>query len=271
MQINLLQEDLAKSVLREIDKFGLGSATNRFYRRVYNSFMAFVAAKDMDSFSESLVGEFLKDIEEKYKTGAIGNFRRKLLRCASLLLRDYVANKTIEWKLYVFKHQPMPASQEFLLLYSSFIDNFRLSGKSGNTIQSGKNSVRQFLLFLEDNGCSSLSMATPDMVPSFFQHMLATYSPISIRTVASHIRSFLSFVEGGEELLRAVPSRCVRGKTIIPILSDEEYDALKSVLKTLKVPLRDKAIILLVLRTGLRAADIVRMTLTDIDWVKDTI
>lgn len=270
MQANLLLDDLTKSVLWEIGKFGLSCATNRFYRQACNSFKAFATARDVNCFSESLVGEFLEDIEEKYKAGAVGNSRRKLLRRTSSLLRDYVANETIGWKQYVFKHQPMPASQEFLLLYSSFIDNLRLSGKSDNTIQSAKNSVRQLLLFLEDNGCSSLSMATPAMVPSFFQHMLATCRPTSIRTVASNIRSFLSFIEGGEGLLRAVPSRCVRDKTIIPILSDEEHDALKSVLKTSKVPLRDKAIILLALRTGLRAADIVRMTLSDIDWVNDT-
>ena len=271
MQANLSLEDLTRSVLRELDKFGLSSVTKGSYRSAFHSFKAFAAARDMDSFSESLAAEFLENIEVKCKTGAICNSRRDLLRRASLLLRDYVANRTIEWKFYVFKHQPMPASQEFLLLYSSFIENLRFTGKSGNTIQSGKNSVRQFLLFLEDNGCSSLSMATPDMVPSFFQHLLATYSPTSIRTVASDIRSFLGFVEGGEGLLRAVPSRCVRAKTIIPILSDEEHIALKSVLKTLKVPLRDKAIILLALRTGLRAADIVRMTMSDIDWVNDTI
>jgi len=151
------------------------------------------------------------------------------------------------------------------------MDNLHSLGKSENTIQSAKNLVRQFLLYLEDNGCSVLSMATPAMVPAFFQHLLATYRATSIRTVASHIRSFLSFIDEGERLVVAVPSRCVRKKTIVPILSDKERDSLKSVLKTPKVPLRDKAIILLALRTGLRAVDIVRMRLSDIDWVNDAI
>ena len=106
----------------------------------------------LDSFSESVVGEFLESIERKYKTGAICRSKRGHLRRISLLLRDYVANKTIEWKSYVFKHSPMPTSQEFLLLHSRFIANLRFSAKSGNTIQSGRNSVRQFLLFLEDSG-----------------------------------------------------------------------------------------------------------------------
>jgi integrase len=105
---------------------------------------------------------------------------------------------------------------------------------------------------------------------SYYDALLATYRPTTIRAVASHIRCFLSFVEGGEKLPAAVPSRCVRAKTIIPILSDQEPDALRSVRKTPKVFLRDKAIILLALQTGLRAADIVRLGLSDIDWVNDT-
>jgi len=108
-------------------------------------------------------------------------------------------------------------------------------------------------------------------VPAFFQHLLATYSPTSIRIVASNIRSFLRFSENEERLLRAVPSRCARNKPIIPILTDKENDALKRVLQTQKVSLRDKAIILLALRTGLRAVDIVKMKLRDIDWINDTI
>jgi site-specific recombinase XerD len=269
MQANLSLDDLTKRVLQEIDKFGLGFATKRHYKKTYERLKEFAAVRDMDTFSEGLVGSFLEVVKGRYKAGAIGKNRRDHLRRASLLLRDYVVNETIEWKPYVFKHQPNPESQEFLLLHSRFIDNLRFYGRSENTIQSCKNSVRQFLLFLEDNGYSTLSMATVDMVPSFFQHLLATYSPTSIRTVASNIRSFLRFSENEERLLPAVPSRCARSKPIIPILSDKENDALRRVLQTQQLPLRDKAIIQLALRTGLRSVDIVGLKLSDIDWVND--
>jgi integrase len=89
--------------------------------------------------------------------------------------------------------------------------------------------------------------------------------------VASHIRAFLEFAEDGKRLLALVPSRCLRNKPIIPVLSDEEYAALKGVLESGEVPLRDKAIIQLALRTGLRSVDIVGMKLSDIDWVEDMI
>ena len=168
MQANLLLEDLTKRVLQEISKLGLCSELNCQYRRTYDRLKEFAAARDMDCFSDGLVGSFLEDVEERYKADEIGKNRRNHLRRASLLLRDYVANEAIEWKHYVFQHQPNPASQEFLLLHSKFIDNLRFYGRSENTIQSCKNSVRQFLLFLEDNGCSTLSMAPPIWFLRFF-------------------------------------------------------------------------------------------------------
>ena len=124
-----------------------------------------------------------------------------------------------------------------------------------NTIQSCANSVRQFLLFLEDQGCTSLALASAATVPAFFHHLLATYRPTSIRTVASNIRSFLRFCKD-DRLLSAVPSRCVRNRPIIPILSDQETDALEKLLQGGLLSFRDKAIILLALRTGLRSVDI---------------
>jgi integrase len=114
-------------------------------------------------------------------------------------------------------------------------------------------------------------MAPLDVIPSFFQHLLKSYKPTSIRTVASHIRNFLSFTEERERLVPLVPSNCRRNKPIIPILSDKEHDRLKIVLQSKRLLLRDKAIIQLALQTGLRSVDILGIKLEDIDWENDLI
>ena len=270
MQSNLSINDLITALVQEIKKFGLGSVVNWQYWRVYENFKAYAASKGGVFFSDQLLEEFLQHIEERHQAGVLGDSRRRLLRRASLLLKDYAVNKALPWKLYVFKHQPIPHSNELLSLHNGFIDHLRSAGKSENTIQSCRNSIRQFLLFLEDLGCTTLTAATPVMVPQFFQHMLATYQPTSIRVVASNIRRFLNFAQA-VRLLPAVPSRCVRHTPIIPILTEEEMGALNRFLASADIPLRDKAISLLALRTGMRAADIVGLKLADIDWVNDTI
>lgn len=271
MQANLRLSEVTERTLQEIGKFGLCSELNRQYRRVYERLKDFAASRSVDSYSTELLGCFLAEVEQRHRTGAIGHSRRNHLRRASLLLRDYVENERLEWRVYPGISRPMPSSEEFLREHSRYIGSLRSDGKSGNTIASSNNLVRQFLLFLDDNGYRALSETPLEMVPSFFQHLLATYQPTSIRTVAPHIRSFLQFADGGERFLPLVPSRCVRNRPIIPVLSDEEYAALKRVLPGPDVALRDKAIIHLALRTGLRSVDIVGMKLSDIDWANDTI
>jgi integrase len=92
-----------------------------------------------------------------------------------------------------------------------------------------------------------------------------------MQAVVFHLRAVLKFADGGERLLPIVPSHYLRNKAIIPVLSDQEHAALKRALADPEISLRDRAVIQLALRTGLRSIDIVGIKLSDIDWVNDTI
>ena len=270
MHTNLFWDDLIKRVLQEIGEFGLDLATINQYRQTYNRIKQYAAAKNVEHYCDGLIQSFLHDIEERHKTGAIGRSRRAHFRRASLILQEYVANGSIRWTTYTVNCQPMPESRALLLLHESFLDDLEATNKSASTIQSCANSVRQFMLFLEDHDCTSLALASAAMVPAFFQHLLATYRPTSIHNVASNIRSFLRFCKA-DRLLPAVPSRCLRNRPIIPILSAQETAALETLLQGGSLSFRDKAIILLALRTGLRSVDILSIRLPDLDWINDTI
>ena len=193
MHANLLWDDHIESVLQEIGKFGLDPATINHYRQTYKRIKEYAAARNVRLFCDSLIRSFLHDIEEQHQAGVIGRGRRAHLRRASLILQEYVANGSIRWTTYTCDRQPLPKSRELLLLHANFIDDLEASNKSANTIQSSTNSVRQFLLFLEDFGCTSLALASASLVPAFFQHLLATYGPqvllpwlrISVRFCAS--------------------------------------------------------------------------------------
>ena len=140
--------------------------------------------------------------------------------------------------MYTFDRQPMPKSRELLLLHESFMEELRATNKSANTIQSCANSVRQFLLFLEDHDCTSLALASAAMVPAFFQHLLATYRPQVFIPLPRTSARFSDSQKPEERLLLAVPSRCVRNSPIIPILLDHENDALEKVLQNGQLRLR---------------------------------
>lgn len=271
MELHPLLSDLVEKTLQEIGKLGLCTELNRQYRRLYERLKAFAKEKNEECCCPELLRSFLADTDQRYRGGVIGHSRRIHIRRAILQLKDYLESGRIEWRMYKETTSPMPSSEQFLCLYTQYFDGLQSSGRSKSTIDRARTLIRQFLVFLDDNCCRSLSETPPTMLPAFFQHLLAHYQPTSMGVVASHIRTFLKSVEGGKHLLPLVPSRCLRNKPIIPVLSDEEHVALKRALEGPEVSLRDKAIIQLALRTGLRSIDIVGMKLSDIDWVNDTI
>lgn len=62
-----------------------------------------------------------------------------------------------------------------------------------------------------------------------------------------------------------------RMKRIIPTLADEEQDKIKNVITNGDVTLRDAAIVLMGLSSGIRACDLIKLKLSDIDWKNETI
>jgi integrase len=271
MRTNLSLSDLIEGVLQEIARFRLCPELNRQYERTYARVKRFASRTNTGVYSTDLVQRFLADVTHRNETGAIASARRNHLRRAVLLLRDFAETGTLVWRPYGDLRRAVPKSSTFFSLYSQYLDS-RISERwSKNTIESSRNLVGQFLVFLENNGLEDLQEARPEVVPLFFRHLMPAYSPTSIRTVASHIRAFLAFAEGGDQLLRLVPSRCPKGRTIISILTETERLALKRVLHSEDLSFRGKAIIGLALQTGLRSVDIVGMKLSDIDWIGDTI
>ena len=273
MEMNSSQSrDLVHGVLERLPELRLCTGTISQYERAYGRIKHFFGTEKLSSYSETMHERFIKHVEECYQIGQYGRSRRNHLRRTAFILRSYAASGTVTWPTAVGLPVPRgPEADEFVLLYSGFLGDLRQRGKSSNTIQSSKNIIRQFLMFLENSGYRELSMVPPAATPLFFRHLLATYRSTSIRTVASHVRSFLSYAEDESRLVRAVPLRCVRKNPIVPILSEEESSAVRRVLQTNALSLRDNAIITLALRTGLRAIDIVNMQLSDIDWIHECI
>jgi hypothetical protein len=108
----LLLADLTERTLQEIARFGLCSELNRQYRRTYQRLKDFASRRNEDHYSTQLIGRFLQEIEHRFTTGAIGHARRNHLRRASMLLRDYEENGSLDWKAYREVCQPMPSSLE---------------------------------------------------------------------------------------------------------------------------------------------------------------
>jgi len=163
--------------------------------------------------------------------------------------------------------------------FKSVIDYFckaeKKRGKKITTIYTESHNASTFFLSLQQKGIDSLVKITEEAVLSIF-----------MSTAETQLRS-ASYKKNITAVLKACipyhPKTCPRILAFLPALREirkniqyltsEEIQKIKEALTNAgnSLTLRDKAIGMLVLYTGLRGCDIAGLTLNDIDWNSDLI
>ena len=264
--------------MEAVASFGNKESVTRFYRQAYNRLIQYFSVRNRTMFFVQLADDFVKECKQQLENGICGTSRFKTTRRAVQLLKDYYYTGNIVWKQYSFaKKRIAPTNPAFVKLQEDYIGYLVEMGWKRNSIESADNHSRQFLVFIEAKGHRSVAEIEPIDVSQFFPQLIGRYQATSIRTVVSVLRSFITYIgktgiAQAEPLLRAIPRRCARKRSIIPTITKEEGEAILSAQQADgSCSQRDRAIILLALRTGLRSIDVINLKLSDIDWRNDTI
>lgn len=179
--------------------------------------------------------------------------------------------------VYSYKKDPvseLPEWSRFLLL--DFLSKKQKEENAVSTVAMYRSSCLRFLKFLDKEGIKSCAMITPEIIKEF--HISDPHSTAESKNAYSvRIRGFLNYLADlgyvPETLHLALTTECAQRTKIIEILTNEEIASIYSYRTNAVNPmeLRNSAIVLIGLRMGMRASDIVDMKMTDISWEKRTI
>lgn len=144
--------------------------------------------------------------------------------------------------------------------------------KKGTTIYHEKSNAISFFSFLQERGCATFEDVTEQDVISFF------YEDGKMKRGASFRKNVLAVLRANagtnpsvSKVIAYLPKPIERPKNV-QYLSEEEIGSIKNVLLNgSSLCLRDKAIGILALFTGMRCCDIVSLTMDNIDFTKDMI
>ena len=167
-------------------------------------------------------------------------------------------------------------SKEFKSIIDCYFEAARKDGKKESTIYTESHNAATFLLSLQVKGMNALDEITEEAVLSFFVSSEGTklrgcsYK----KNIAAVFKACEPFFPHGScsKVLAFLPAFREKRKNI-QYLTPEEIVKIKAALASAEssLPLRDKAVGLLVLHTGLRCCDIAGMTMDSIDWSEDLI
>lgn len=123
------------------------------------------------------------------------------------------------------------------------------------------------LQFLNKYDIIKLEQLKTDLVIRYIKQT----KPTRQREVLCELRGIFRYL-GRNDLLTAVAGiHAPRIKRIIPTLSDAENQRIRDAIDSEKVTLRDAAVVITGLSCGIRACDLIKLRLSDIDWLNDII
>ena len=245
--------ELMETVLSQLKSQKYTESTLTVYRRTYNRVHVFLNQHGTDTYTHELGGKFLSD----------SNVCRSTLvayACAVRRLDDCLDGKPYRCHHGAPQRQAPPA---FSGVLAGYLRKCKDIGNSPSTIAAKERAWVSFLVFLEKAGCSDLSQLAPGMV----SRALLT---LSNKDCYAHIRQFLKYL-ADKDITRTdfsgIVPHCRRRKPLPTAYTPDEIRRIESSIDTgTDTGKRNLAIIRLASRMGLRAGDIARLRLSEIDF-----
>jgi Site-specific recombinase XerD len=206
-----------------------------------------------DDVVSSLTGKFSKN---RYHTQ--GRFIR--------LINSYYNTGIFDFSM-LKRGKVQPANDAHKCNYQEYGSHLRGFYENENTVHFYEYELYYFLQYLDMVLIYDIKTVTPAVVLNYIKSVKQCRQ----RAVLCGLRRYFVYAERNDLYTAIAGLHAYRHKRIIPTLTDNEQDCIKAVINAKKISYRDAAIVLFGLSTGIRACDLIRLKLSDIDWINETI
>lgn len=213
------------------------------------------------------------------------NATRNIDRYSRLLQKRPSERKFLSWWLLFDYYDMLPngcrvnfnsAYYRLARYYHSLIDGCMEAGlRSGlreTTVSTEASMAASFFEYLYGNGVNDVSCLTEKLVRDFTRS--GRCEPLALYRISLFLRRYAD--DNKDETMLSVlhyfPKE-VKVRKIYEAFTHKDRETLESFILSQTCPLRkrDRAIVALILYTGMRGSDVGGLRLNDIDWVKNTI
>lgn len=256
---------------RAMSELGLTDATIRHYREEGLAIILRQHYKaGTERFSQEILNQIVAEKRLRYEQEQISRCSYQNLRKAACwVLEMYQTGGITEAKVSNWgQREPIDPFKSLLEEFCSDIE--RKGSMADSSLDVARSAVRRFLFEMEDMGyCSLVDFTQVNIntcVTSFARHYTS-----GLHSAMYSVRKFLSFLLEKEltptDLSKSLPELVAARKMFHEGFTEDE---LKRLLgqpdRDTPVGKRDYAMMLLAAQSGLRACDVVRLGLNNIDW-----
>ncbi len=251
--------------IEAIKDAGYNQTTIVNYQGVIRRFQVFCKERSVTCYSSEIGKQYADDVISK-KTGKFSLNRYYTQGRFFRLIDSYY--HTGKFDFTMMKHGKIsPDHTTHQLIYCDYQEYLQNIYDNENTIHFYEYGMYCLLQFLNRLDIQNFDDVTTETIINYLKGTKQTRQ----REVLCELRGIFRYL-GRKDLFYAIAGvYAPRIKRIIPILSDEEIRKLEHTISTNAVSKRDAAIVILGLSCGIRACDLIKLRLSDIDWDNETI
>ena len=265
--------EMAAQMVAEAKRLGFSEAT------IWRSWMPGVGMvakyyheQGLCVYDPVITDSFLKKIEGRYVSEEVSYGYLRQMRQITRRLNEFYLTGTL--RIDATQHgTKYVLSSRGERLVDLFVAH---QGYGANTREDAAWAVRKYLFHFERLGYETLATVTIDDVQRFILKVASEVKTSTLHDLFLYLRYFHIFLkeirENAPDCVGLFSNKVYREMPIQGYVTDDELERILNVIDTsTEVGKRNRAIILLGATTGLRACDIIRLKLTDIDWRKGEI
>ncbi|QQK79915.1 tyrosine-type recombinase/integrase [Salicibibacter cibi] len=244
----------------------------RVYQNGWKRLKQFMEEQRTEIFDAKVGDAFITNILNKRSYTELSRKEKDLIRSTNVLI-EYQTTGMIKFRSV---RKDYNFEGEIGNLMQNFLSYRKAQGMSKDTIASNKLYLHRFLSYLNSNKILSLSGLDKQHILGFI-NVLGFSSKSTIHCTLSSIRGFLRYLFDNQyldyDLTYLVPKSSYKKEARLPTTytKDEVERVLATVDTASPKGKRDKAMILLAARLGLRASDICGLKFENILWETNTI
>jgi integrase/recombinase XerD len=256
---------------------GYAQTTLKLHRNVYKGLLKFLRSNNYSTLNEDIGLEYVRNRTGATMEGFYGSGDRKTNVYMKPVQNLLVYMKTGSLSFYMRpKLADFKCPEGFEGEYLLFQDAYEERHYANATIISNNQILHKFLNFLDEDNVTESSGITPSHITKFLGRY-RTAKPKYVSTVLYILRNYLSFLHQHgftkEDLSRSLPKVRTMRNAFVPYSwnTEDVKKLLGAVDRADPKGKRDYAILLMVVRLGLRVSDIRGMKLSSLNWNRKTI
>ena len=261
----MTNETICSALIAALRETRYNESTIFNYQGVIRRFHQFCSEHQITEYTPAFGNQYANDVISK-KTGKFSNNRYHTQGRFIRLLDSFYATGVFDFSNRL-RGKNVPKHHKHFHIYSQYQEYLRELYINENTIYFYEHELLSFFQFLENIKIYSTNLITAKVI---FQY-LSSAKHNRQRAVLCGVRSFLRYLNRDDLLNSIAGIRVARTKRIVKTLTEQERGSLYELIESEVLSLRNTAIVLLGLSSGIRACDLVNLKLSDVNWENETI